>query len=175
MTTPEPPPEAILIRRVRQARRISTADAARAAGISKPWWSMIESGTSTRHGVTKPVTAKPEVLASMAAVIGLSAERMREVRPDAADIMDEAAELSGTASASIPKMGVRGRGTTTPPEESPVMLPRLVAENWHDANVRVVWSLNTSEESRLALIRRLLGLPDENGGQLRSSGLGSRA
>lgn len=173
MTIPEPPPEAVLIRRVRQARRISTADAARAAGISKPWWSMIESGSSTRHGVTKPVRAKADVLASMAGAIGLASGRMREVRPDAADIMDEADALTGAASAAIPKPGIAARGTAAPPEESAVMLPALVARYWNDPdagpNVRTLWSLDASEEGRLGLIRQLLGLPaEENGGQLRS-------
>jgi transcriptional regulator with XRE-family HTH domain len=164
VSTPEPPPEAALIRRVRQAARISTTDAAQAAGISKPWWSMIEAGHSTRGGVTKPVVAKADVLAAMARAVGITPERLREVRPDAADILDEAVRPGGAGSASMPKMGVAARGTVSEPaSDSPVMLPALVAANWEDANVRVIWGLSASEEGRLGLIRRLLGLPDEDG------------
>jgi mannitol/fructose-specific phosphotransferase system IIA component len=42
------------------------------------------------------------------------------------------------------------------------MLPALVAANWEDANVRVIWGLSASEEGRLGLIRQLLGLPEED-------------
>jgi transcriptional regulator with XRE-family HTH domain len=85
---------------------------------------------------------------------------------------------SGSASAAVPKMGVGASGTA----ESPVMVPRILLDrwddpdvrtiwaHWDDPNVKTIWGLDATEAGRLGLIRRLLGLPDENPGRLRSSG-----
>lgn len=95
MSTPEPPPEAVLIRVVRQAARISVTSAARAAGVSKPWWSMIEAGYQSRQGVHHPIAAKPDVLARMAWAIGLPPDRLAEVRPDAIPVLEEILRQQG--------------------------------------------------------------------------------
>lgn len=85
MHRPEPPPEAVLIRIVREAAQISVADAANAAGISKSRWSQIENAYEARG----EVTGKPGIIAWMAWAVGLDRKRLGEYRPDAALVLDE--------------------------------------------------------------------------------------
>jgi transcriptional regulator with XRE-family HTH domain len=48
-TTPDPPPEAITIRRARLAQRMTVQDAARAADISVARWNQVEAGYDGRR------------------------------------------------------------------------------------------------------------------------------
>lgn len=90
MDAPQLPPEARLIRLVREAAGIKIADAAQRAGISKARWSQVESGFEMRFGRRKPVRARDGTLAHMAAAIGLSPSRLEEAgRPLAAEVLRE--------------------------------------------------------------------------------------
>lgn len=86
-----PPPEAALIRLVRQAAKIPVAAAAKRAGISTARWTQVEQGYETRAGERRPATAPPDTLAYMAAAIGLPPERLESEgqRPDAAAVLRE--------------------------------------------------------------------------------------
>jgi transcriptional regulator with XRE-family HTH domain len=90
-TPPTPPPEAQLIRKRReeQVPRLSMREAARRAGISAPWWRMIETGIRRVKGQDFPETGNPETLARMARAVGAtSAELAAAGRPDAAAILE---------------------------------------------------------------------------------------
>ena len=90
MNRPVPPPEAELIRLVREAAHITTAEAAVAAGMSKSRWSQIESGYETRGEDFKEVRGKRDTIAHMAHVVGIGPERLEEAgRPDAAEVLRE--------------------------------------------------------------------------------------
>lgn len=89
MQRPEPPPEAVLIRLVREASQITIADAANAAGISKSRWSQIETGYESRSGEYKEVTGQRDTIAWMAWAVGLERDRLGEYRPDAVLVLDE--------------------------------------------------------------------------------------
>lgn len=91
MEHPLPPPEAVLIRLVRQAAHLSIAAAAERAGISTARWTQIEQGYETRGGERKPAWAPPDTLAHMAAAVGVSADRLETEgkRPDAAAVLRE--------------------------------------------------------------------------------------
>ncbi len=90
MQKPAPPPEAPLIRLVRLAARLTSAQAAEAAGISKARWSQVENGYERRDGQWYPVMASDGLLARMAAAIGLDADRLASAgRQDAAAIVRE--------------------------------------------------------------------------------------
>lgn len=90
MEKPTPPPEAVLIRRAREAARIKTPAASRAAGISTARWSQVENGYETRLGRPKPVRAPAGTLAHMAHAVGVTPERLEAVgRSDAAEILRE--------------------------------------------------------------------------------------
>jgi transcriptional regulator with XRE-family HTH domain len=107
MQKPEPPPEGPLIRLVRLAARLTSAEAAAAAGISKARWSQVENGYEKRDGTYYPVSATDGLLARMAEAIGLSAARLAESgRDDAAAILREmdarAAETAAAAAPGIP-------------------------------------------------------------------------
>lgn len=90
--TPGPPPEAVLLRLARKAAGISVEEAAKAAGISKAWLSSIENGydTRTESGV-RPVRAKDEVIARLAAFLNIGPHRLEieGQRPDAAAVLRE--------------------------------------------------------------------------------------
>ncbi|MFC9973633.1 hypothetical protein ACFVH6_22330 [Spirillospora sp. NPDC127200] len=84
MTERPPPaghPEAALILRARRARRMNVADAAAAAGISHQRWGQIERGEGK--------AAPPDTIAHMAFAVGITADRLRAVRPEAADYLEE--------------------------------------------------------------------------------------
>lgn len=92
MSTPAPPPEAALLRLARKAAGITVADAAKAAGISKAWLSSIENGFDTRSETgVRPVRAKDDVVARLAAFLRISPERLETdgQRPDAAAVLRE--------------------------------------------------------------------------------------
>jgi transcriptional regulator with XRE-family HTH domain len=90
MQKPEPPPEAPLIRLVRLASRLTSAQAAAKAGISKARWSQVENGSEKRAGLWYPVSATDGLLAKMADAIGLTPCRLADAgREDAAAILRE--------------------------------------------------------------------------------------
>ncbi|MBB2914920.1 transcriptional regulator with XRE-family HTH domain [Streptosporangium becharense] len=93
MTTPqmpEPPPEAVLVRRVRKAKRLSIPQTAQAAGISAARLSQIENGYETKKGQYVPVTAPAGTLAHIWAALEIAPERLAEVgRDDALGILAE--------------------------------------------------------------------------------------
>lgn len=92
MHTPKPPPEAVLLRLARKAAGATVEETARAAGISKAWLSSIENGYDTRtDDGTRPVRAKDEVVARLAAFLHISPGRLETEgeRPDAALVLTE--------------------------------------------------------------------------------------
>ena len=96
MQRPEPPPEAVLIRLVREAAQITVADAAKAAGISKSRWSQVETGYESRgDDEYKEVTGKRDTIAWMAWAVGLERARLGEYRPDAVLVLDEIVRRHG--------------------------------------------------------------------------------
>jgi|SRR5579859_1321662 len=87
MTTPHQPPEMAVIRRRREDRvpRLSMREAARRAGISSPWWRVLETGIRRVKGQSFPETANAETLARMALVVGATTAELEQAgRPDAA-------------------------------------------------------------------------------------------
>ena len=91
MPRPAPPPEAILIRLVREAAGLKLPAVAKAAGISVARWSQVADGYETRLGQRKPVTGSRATVAHMASAVGLSPERRpaEGKRPDAAAVLRE--------------------------------------------------------------------------------------
>lgn len=91
MTTPEPPPEAQLIRRLREEMfpAVSMREAARRAGFSTTTWVQIEQGAKKVTGaITVPVSGTDEKVARMAHVVGATPDQLREAaRPGAADML----------------------------------------------------------------------------------------
>jgi transcriptional regulator with XRE-family HTH domain len=106
MRRPEPPPESPLIRTVRLAARLTTAQAAKRAGISKARWSQVENGYERRGGEVSAVTATDGLLARMAEAIGLDAERLDQAgRHDAAIVLREMRRREGRARAAPSRDG----------------------------------------------------------------------
>ncbi|MFM9594512.1 helix-turn-helix domain-containing protein [Streptomyces scabiei] len=91
---PEPPPEAVLIRRARQARGLTRAEAAERSSVVKASrWGQIENGYLMKAGVPVGTKAGDMQLAHMARTVGLSPERLEEAgRTDAAEILREIQE-----------------------------------------------------------------------------------
>ena len=98
MDRPPPPPEAVLIRLVRQAAKVTVRGAAKRAGISTARWTQIEQGYETRDGEPRAAWAPPDTLAYMAAAIDLPAGRLETEgqRPDAAAVLREMQRQPGT-------------------------------------------------------------------------------
>lgn len=92
MTTPEAPPEAKLIARLREAQipALSMRGAAKRAGMSPALWTQNEQGhRKVAPGVTIPIRATPDKLASMALVVGAVPQQLRDAgREDAASILE---------------------------------------------------------------------------------------
>jgi hypothetical protein len=87
-TAPQQPPEMALIRRRREDRvpHLSMREAARRAGISSPWWRVLETGIRRVKGQDFPETANAETLARMALVVGATEQELRDTgRADAAE------------------------------------------------------------------------------------------
>lgn len=91
MLPPIPPPEAVLIRLVREAAGLKLPAVARLAGISKARWSQIETGYETRGGGHRQVKGRAVTIAHMAYAVGLTPERLETEgeRPDAAAVLRE--------------------------------------------------------------------------------------
>ena len=91
VTTPEPPPEAKLITRLREDRvpPLSMREAARRAGFSVTTWMQNEQGyRKVTPAVTISIRATAEKLARMALVVGAKPEQLTEAgRGDAAGIL----------------------------------------------------------------------------------------
>jgi Helix-turn-helix domain len=84
--TPQPPPEALLIRACREAPpKMSMRSAAQAASISPTRWRQIEDGGSLYRGRWEPESAPAATLARMARAVGVTGAELESAgRPDAA-------------------------------------------------------------------------------------------
>lgn len=93
MTTPEPPPEARLIGRLREEMvpTISMREAARRAGFSVATWTQIEQGyRKVARSLVIPINGTPEKVARMALVVGATPEQLAGTgRGDAAAILEK--------------------------------------------------------------------------------------
>ena len=93
MTTPEPPPEAQLIHRLREEMvpAVSMREAAKRAGMGTATWVQAEQGyRKVTPAVTIPIRATADKLASMALVVGATADQLRKAgRDDAAVILQK--------------------------------------------------------------------------------------
>jgi transcriptional regulator with XRE-family HTH domain len=107
-----PHPEAALLRRARQARGLSIPAAAEAAGISPQRWGQIERSEGKE--------APPETIARMAHAVGVTAVRLAEHRPNAADILDEL-ELQAAAGTDAFEAKVKEAMARLPAEERSVV------------------------------------------------------
>jgi len=133
MTTPAPPPEAVLLRLARKAAGVTVQEAAGAAGISKAWLSSIENGFDTRGSGIRPVRAKDSVIARLAAFLRISPQRMETEgeRPDAAAVLREM---------------LRGSEVTAPPRDAE-------GPRFSDPALQHVWETpGLSPEIRRALV-----------------------
>lgn len=99
-TLPTPPPEALLIRKRREEHvpHLSMREAARRAGISAPWWRMIETGIRRVSGQDFPERGNADTLAAMALAVGVEpAELEAAGRADAAGRLERMAADRATA------------------------------------------------------------------------------
>ena len=89
-----PPAEAVLIKRARQARKLSPEDAAPLAGVIKARrWRQIEAGARVDH----------DVLAHMAAAVGADPDQLEEAgRGESAAILREILRQQGEPPAARP-------------------------------------------------------------------------
>lgn len=90
--TPQPPPEADLIRLARQARGLSPEEAAERTPIRIKGfrWRQIEKGFKGKVGESDPVVGLPKTIAHMAYTVGVTPSRLIEAgREDAAQILRE--------------------------------------------------------------------------------------
>ncbi|MEC4833808.1 helix-turn-helix transcriptional regulator [Mycobacteroides chelonae] len=92
MTNTTPPPEAALIRRLREARPLGRARAAALIGYSEGWWRHFENGyRELPGGKTIPVRADDDQLVQMAIIVGASEADLRYAgRERAAELLSEA-------------------------------------------------------------------------------------
>lgn len=135
-----PPPEAVLIKRARQARGISPEDAAtRTTVIKSRRWRQIESG----HDRGRPVRGDDDVIAHMASVVGLAPEQLAAVgRAEAAEVLREilrqaerrrqATAMPGVAPSELPQVrafleGLRRRDDSRP-EDDGELVPECFVE-----------------------------------------------
>ncbi|MGA5599544.1 helix-turn-helix domain-containing protein [Streptomyces griseoincarnatus] len=130
--TPEPPPEARLIKEALRRARLSAREAARRAGISETRWRQIANGyQDVGKGVRVPTTGPADTLARMAQVAGVTADQLRQAgRPDAADELAElesqAAPASTAGFAGDPQIdAIATLLATLPPEAQDEVLRRV--------------------------------------------------
>lgn len=95
-----PPPEALLITRMREKPpRISMAEAARRSGLSPTRWRQIENGFRPERGTRYPETGPAQTIAKMALAVGATPAQLTEAgRADAAaelEVMIADAEGAG--------------------------------------------------------------------------------
>ncbi|MFE2424852.1 helix-turn-helix domain-containing protein [Streptomyces hokutonensis] len=97
--TPQPPPEAVLIKEALRRARLSGREAARRVPISETRWRQIVNGYQDVGGVRIPVTAPDETLVRMAQVVNVTSEQLRKAgRDSAAEILDELSQPPTPAS-----------------------------------------------------------------------------
>ncbi|MCI3271441.1 hypothetical protein [Streptomyces cylindrosporus] len=103
--TPQPPPEADLIRLARQARGLSPEEAAEQTPVRIKGfrWRQIEKGFRGKVGESDRVAAPARTLAHMAYTVGVTPDRLTEAgRDDAANILREIQIQRAGAAASLP-------------------------------------------------------------------------
>lgn len=133
--TPEPPPEATLIKEALRRARLSAREAARRAGISETRWRQIANGyQDVGKGMRVPTTGPADTLARMAQVAGVTADQLRQAGRD--DAADELVELESQAVAapagfaSDPQIdAIAALLATLPPEAQDEVLRRMRREN----------------------------------------------
>lgn len=109
---PEPPAEAALIKRVREARRLTIPDVATRAGMSPSRWSQIENGYERKSGAYVSVRAPSATLAHMASVLDVRAEQLVEAgRSDALDVLGEITRVAAPVSPRSTAEGGDGVGS----------------------------------------------------------------
>jgi hypothetical protein len=97
--TPQPPPEAVVIKDALRRARLSGREAARRAGLSETRWRQIVNGYQDVGGVRIPVTAPDETLVRMAQVVSVTSDQLRQAgRSPAAELLDELAKPPTPAS-----------------------------------------------------------------------------
>lgn len=96
-TTPEPPPEAVLIAGMRERPpRQSIRAAATAAGISEGRWRQIEHGVRRFRGTAYPERGPAPTIAKMARAVGAVPEQLAAAgRPDAAAELEALLTVAG--------------------------------------------------------------------------------
>jgi transcriptional regulator with XRE-family HTH domain len=154
MDRPAPPPEAVLIRLVRQAAKVTVAAAAKRAGISTARWTQIEQGYETRDGERKPAWAPPDTLAYMAAAIDLPPDRLEAEghRPDAAAVLRE----------------MRRPGVQSAP--ALVSTPGDAEPRYSDPALQAIWETpNLSPEIRRAMVGLAIAMREQERAENRSA------
>lgn len=176
---PLPPPEAVLIRLVRQAAKVSVAAAAKRAGISTARWTQIEQGYETRDGERRPAWGPPDTLAYMASAIDLPPGRLETEgkRPDAAAVLREMQRPGGDpaaqviASPSRPDRRPDPDGFTRPHYADPALEafariletePRFAALHQRDIAriipvVEVTWQMRREQDERAGALPECAG------------------
>lgn len=130
-----PPPEAVLIRRAREAKALSPESAAALMLIkfSGSRWRQIEAGY--RKDIRRPVTGKPEIIAHMADTVGVAPDRLAEAgREDAAEILREIQRAAE-------------------PQASDVDVPAWMR---NDPRVWAIWTLDLPLDERIQGVRDLV-------------------
>lgn len=115
MTSPAPLPEARLIREHREnmVPRLSMREAARRAGISAPWWRMIETSTRRVKGQDFTERANDDTLAAMALTVGATPEELTGAgRSGAARVLARLLETPPDGLASLAADVRNARGLT---------------------------------------------------------------
>jgi len=105
VTTPEPPPEAQLIHRLREEMfpAVSMREAAKRAGMGTATWVQAEQGyRKVTAAVTIPIRATDDKLAAMAFVVGATPQQLRETgREIAADMLQRLINAAPDAKAQM--------------------------------------------------------------------------
>lgn len=102
--------------------------AARGFRFSASRWSQIETGREGTRENARAVSGSAVAVAQMASVVGVSPERLRAARPDAADILDEILLQHGTAAVSMPRMSASAAGEVDPPAVGEAELTSFAAQ-----------------------------------------------
>lgn len=131
-TRPEPPREAPLIEAARKQQRLTVRETAKQARISEALWRQIVSGAESLGGGTyREVKAKPETLARIAQVVGVTPEQLVKVgRQDAAAALEEITPEPAPAPAYSPPVdAVYAIMAALPPEAQAEVIRRLDLTN----------------------------------------------
>ena len=131
-TRPEPPREAPLIDAARKRARITVREAARQSRVSEAHWRQIISGyESLGGGQYREVHAKPETLARIAQVVGITPDQLVKVgREDAAQALEEITpDPTPEPAYSPPVDAVYAILASLPPEGQAEVVRRLAREH----------------------------------------------